>query len=128
MIRHMGSFAGEIAAGHPGFPSGSNAAVIDANTEVTLDTEYTPEDDRAIEKYLKEHIPTCWHSMGTCKMAPLEDGGVVDPSLHVYGVQGLKVADLSIPPSNVDSNTCSVAMAIGEKAADIILQELGLAK
>lgn len=64
--------------------------------------------------------------MGTCKMAPFNKGGVVDPNLNVYGVTGLKVADLSVPPSNVGSNTCSVAMAIGEKAADTIIQELGL--
>lgn len=66
--------------------------------------------------------------MGTCKMAPFEEGGVVDPKLNVYEVKGLKVADLSIPPSNVGSNTCSVAMAVGEKAADIIIEELGPGK
>ena len=30
--------------------------------------------------------------MGTCKMAKREEGGVVDGSLNVYGVEGLKVA------------------------------------
>lgn len=126
IIRRMDNFAGEIAAGHPVFPSGSDAAIIDAQpASGTADNiKYTPEDDKAIEKFLNENISTTWHSMGTCKMAPLEDGGVVDPSLSVYGVKGLKIADLSIPPSNVGSNTCSVAMAIGEKAADIIIQEL----
>lgn len=128
MLRRMETFTGEVAAGHPEFPSGSKAAVIDAKPEVIQDVEYTPEDDKAIEKFLKERLSTCWHSMGTCKMAPLADGGVVDPYLNVYGIQGLKLADLSIPPSNVGSNTCSVAMAIGEKAADMIIQELGLAK
>ena len=34
-------------------------------------------------------------------MKPREEGGVVDPKLNVYGVENLKVADLSIPPSNV---------------------------
>ncbi|KUI56368.1 Alcohol oxidase [Cytospora mali] len=128
MMRRMETFTGEIAAGHPDFPSGSKAAVIETRVEVAHDVEYSPEDDKAIVKFLRERLASCWHSMGTCKMAPLADGGVVDPGLNVYGVQGLKVADLSIPPSNVGSNTCSVAMAIGEKAADIIIQELGLAK
>lgn len=129
IIRRMKNFAGEIAAGHPAFPAGSKAAVIDVKpaSDEVHNIEYSQEDDQAIEKFLTEHISTTWHSMGTCKMARFEDGGVVDPQLSVYGVKGLKVADLSIPPSNVGSNTCSVAMAVGEKAADILIQELGLA-
>ena len=59
-------------------------------------------------------------------MKPLERGGVVDPRLNVYGVQGLKVADLSICPSNVAANTYSTALVIGEKAAVIIAEELGI--
>jgi len=59
-------------------------------------------------------------------MKPRERGGVVDPCLNVYGVQGLKVADLSICPSNVAANTYSTALVIGEKAAVIIAEELGI--
>lgn len=129
IIRRMENFAGEVAAGHPEFPKGSKAAVIDEKPDSEVQgIKYTPEDDQAIEKFLKERISTTWHSMGTCKMAPFKEGGVVDPNLNVYEVKGLKVADLSIPPSNVGSNTCSVAMAVGEKAADIIIQGLGLGK
>ncbi|KAF3768163.1 alcohol dehydrogenase [Cryphonectria parasitica EP155] len=129
IIRRMENFAGEVAAGHPEFSSGSKAAIIDTKPSSEIqDIEYTPEDDQAIEKFLKERISTTWHSMGTCKMASFKDDGVVDRNLNVYGVKSLKVADLSITPSNVGCNTCSVAMAIGEKAADIIIQELELAK
>ena len=35
-------------------------------------------------------------------------------------------ADLSIPPENVAANTNNTALMIGEKAADIIIHELGL--
>ena len=59
-------------------------------------------------------------------MKPRERGGVVDPRLNVYGVQGLKVADLSIGPSNVAANTYSTALLIGEKAAMMIAEELGM--
>lgn len=41
--------------------------------------------------------------LGTCAMKPVEMGGVVDARLNVYGVKRLKVADLSIPPSNVNA-------------------------
>jgi alcohol oxidase len=56
----------------------------------------------------------------------LSYGAVVDPNLNVYGVEGLKVADMSIPPLNVAANTMNTAVAIGEKAADILIKELGL--
>jgi alcohol oxidase len=64
--------------------------------------------------------------LGTCAMKPRVRGGVVDPRLNVYGVQGLKVADLSIGPANVSANTYSTALVIGEKAAVIIAEELGI--
>ncbi len=57
-------------------------------------------------------------------MAPREKDGVVDANLNVYGVKGLKVADLSIAPENVGANTNNTALVIGEKAADIIIKEL----
>lgn len=50
-------------------------------------------------------------------MAPREGnnltphGGVVDERLNVHGVQGLKVADLSICPDNVGCNTYSVCLS-----------------
>lgn len=61
-------------------------------------------------------------------MRPRERNGVVDSRLNVYGVQGLKVADLSIAPGNVGANTYSTAAVIGEKAALIISEELRIIK
>ncbi|KAI3601352.1 alcohol oxidase-like protein [Moniliophthora roreri] len=59
-------------------------------------------------------------------MKPREKGGVVDPRLNVYGVEGLKIADLSIAPLNVAANTYNTALIIGEKAALVIAEDLGL--
>ena len=50
----------------------------------------------------------------------------MDPLLNVYGTQGLKLADLSIAPENVGANTNNTALLVGEKAADVILGELGV--
>lgn len=124
IIRRMNTFAGEIAAGHPKFSSGSKAAVVESKVSDVQNVVYSDDDDKVLEDFLVNNISTTWHSMGTCKMAPLSENGVVDPNLSVHGVQGLKIADLSIAPSNIGCNTCAVAMAIGEKAADIILEEL----
>lgn len=64
--------------------------------------------------------------MATCPMKPKEKGGVVDPRLNVYGTKGLKLADLSICPANVASNTYSVAIMVGEKAACLLGEDLGI--
>lgn len=128
MARRMEFYRGELAMTHPAFPEGSQAACIDIDTQLTdvKDIEYTAEDDAAIERWVRERVGTCWHSAGTAKMAPLEDMGVVDAKLNVHGIEGLKVADLSIMPQNVAANTNNTAMAIGEKAADILIEELGV--
>ncbi|KAF2819461.1 alcohol oxidase [Ophiobolus disseminans] len=127
IVRRAKYYRGELAAGHPQFPKGSAAAVQDISEALSdvKDLEYTKEDDAAIEQWLRENVNTTWHCMATCKMAPREEDGVVDANLNVYGVSGLKLADLSIAPANVGANTNNTALVIGEKAADIILAELG---
>lgn len=116
----------ELAIGHPPFPAGSAAAASTLDKPLTnvQDIQYTADDDVIIRKWLIQNVGTTWHSLGTCKMAPLEKGGVVDPSLSVHGVENLKIADLSIPPGNVAANTANTALAIGEKAADLFIKEL----
>ncbi|KAI0265987.1 alcohol oxidase-like protein [Gloeopeniophorella convolvens] len=130
IARRMPHFRGEPPVLHPKFPAGSAAAVIPhAEGAVAFDTPrivYSEEDDRAIEEYVRAIFGTNWHALGTCAMKAREEGGVVDSHLNVYGVRGLKVADLSIAPGNVSANTYSTALVIGEKAATIIAAELGI--
>ncbi len=45
---------------------------------------------------------------------------VVDPDLRVRGLAGLRVADASIMPVNVNSQTLAACVMIGEKAADFL--------
>lgn len=132
IIRRSAIYRGELPSGHPSFPAGSAAAAQPAaDGPVPADAPritYTREDDAAIEQAIREVVGTTWHSLGTAKMAPPEKLGVVDPALNVHGVTGLKVADLSVPPENVGANTNNTALMIGEKAADLIIKELGLGK
>ncbi|KAI8242374.1 Alcohol oxidase [Colletotrichum sp. SAR 10_98] len=128
LARQMDIFRGELASGQPKFPEGSQAAVVEvANGPIGEDVEYSAEDEAAIVQYIRENIGTSRHPLGTCKMARREATGVVDANLNVYGVSGLKIADLSVPPHQVAANTYNTALMLGEKAADMIIQELGLA-
>lgn len=131
IMRRTKMYRGELALGHPKFPEGSQAACHERDGPLEgdiADIVYTAEDDKAIEQFLRENINTTWHSLGTAKMAPLEQNGVVDKNLNVHNVKGLKIVDLSIAPENVGANTNNTALVIGEKGADIIAKELGLVK
>ncbi|KAL2758201.1 hypothetical protein ACRALDRAFT_1040242 [Sodiomyces alcalophilus JCM 7366] len=128
IMRRLKAYRGEYAPGHPPFKKCSGAALIETDGPLTdvEDIIYTPEDDAILEKWIRQNVGTTWHSMGTAKIGSRDDNGVVDASLSVHGVERLKIADLSIPPANVAANTGNTAFAIGEKAADIIIKELGL--
>jgi len=92
--------------------------------------KYSKEDIQQVEEWVKRHVETTWHSLGTCSMAPKEGNsivkhGVLDERLNVHGVKNLKVADLSICPDNVGCNTFSTALLIGEKCAMLVAEDLG---
>ncbi|EHK96500.1 putative alcohol oxidase [Glarea lozoyensis 74030] len=130
IMRRMATYRGELAVGHPPFPPESDAVCNKTDGPLTnvQNIKYTVEDDAIIRTWLIDNVSTTWHSLGTCKMAPLAQSGVVDSNLNVYGVQGLKIADMSIPPGNIAANTANTAFAIGERAADIFIDELRLGK
>ncbi|KAK7033325.1 GMC-OxRdtase-N domain-containing protein [Favolaschia claudopus] len=129
MSRRMESYRGEFALEHPQFDEGNAAACGLAEGPVGIDAPdivYSKADDEAIDKFHRATVATTWHSLGTCAMKPRDQGGVVDARLNVYGVKNLKVADMSIAPTNVGSNTYNSALVIGEKAVVIIAEELGI--
>ncbi|KAI0651206.1 alcohol oxidase-like protein [Trametes meyenii] len=129
LARRLPSYRGEVAVCHPSFPQGSIATAGAQNGPIPVsdpDLVYTAEDDKALEEYIRGHVGTAWHALGTCAMKKREIGGVVDSRLNVYGVDRLKVIDMSICPSNVAANTYSTAVLIGEKAAVIVAEALGI--
>ncbi|HEY5080834.1 MAG TPA: GMC oxidoreductase [Bauldia sp.] len=81
---------------------------------------YPRKTDRAsLTQYVREVSETYHHHAGTCKMG-IDSMSVVDPELHVHGIDGLRVADASIMPAVVSGNTNAPSIMIGEKATDLI--------
>ena len=80
-------------------------------------------DDELIDYIHKTHN-TVYHPACTAHMGPDSDPeAVVDPRLRVRGVQGLRVADGSIMPFLPAINPCITTMMIGEKCADMLIQD-----
>ena len=82
--------------------------------------------DDEIEAYVRAAAIANLHPVGSCRMGPRSNAGadaVVDPRLRVHGIAGLRVADASIMPSLPSGNTNAPSIMIGEKCADMILQD-----
>jgi choline dehydrogenase len=60
-----------------------------------------------LEKFVRETVNTLYHPACSARMAPLDDGGVVDPYLRVHGIPNLRIADASVFPSIVAGHTVS---------------------
>ncbi len=86
---------------------------------------HTPGDvpsDELIVDLVRHYSFTVYHLTSTCRIGP-----VVDPQLRVHGVEGLRVADASVMPNVVSGNTNAVTIMIGEKAAELVAGQHGVA-
>jgi choline dehydrogenase len=76
--------------------------------------------DAEIDAFVAANGSTIFHPVGTCRMG-VDPGSVVDEALRVRGVDGLRVADASVMPRLVSSNTHAPTVMIAEKASELIL-------
>jgi len=86
---------------------------------------YVPGDvpsDALLEDMARHYSFTVYHLTSTCRM-----GEVVDERLRVNGVAGLRVADASIMPNVTSGNTNAPSIMIGEKAAEMLAADNGVA-
>lgn len=79
--------------------------------------------EHEIDNFIAEAASTVFHPVGTCRMGK-DENAVVDETLCVNGVHGLRVVDASIMPSLVGGNTNAPTIMIAEKASDIILKNI----
>ncbi|SPQ25932.1 bb02905e-a6b5-44a0-b1cb-607825c8e916 [Thermothielavioides terrestris] len=84
--------------------------------------------DAEIAAVMRDQInPTNAHQCCTAAMLPLELGGVVSSDQKVYGVQGLRVADISHWPFQLSGAPMATMYASAERLADLIKKQYCLA-
>jgi choline dehydrogenase len=79
-------------------------------------------DDKDMETWIRQYSEALYHPAGTCKMGQ-DAMAVVDERLRVRGIRGLRVADASVMPVIVRGNTHAATVMIGEKAAEMLLED-----
>jgi choline dehydrogenase len=77
--------------------------------------------DAEIDAWVRRKAETIYHPVGTCRMGTAGDAmAVVDATLAVRGLKGLRVIDASVMPTLIGSNTNAPTIMIAEHAADML--------
>jgi choline dehydrogenase len=79
----------------------------------------------AMETFIRNASGTYFHETCTAKMGR-DAMSVVDGSLKVYGIDGLRIADGSVMPEITTGNTMAPCVVIGERAAASIKATYGV--
>jgi choline dehydrogenase len=83
----------------------------------------TVQTDDQIREFVRDNA---WghHASCTCPIGPLEQGGVLSSDFRVHGTTGLRIVDASVFPRIPGLFILSAVYMVGEKAADVILQQI----
>lgn len=95
---------------------------IDPLYQLIYPDPHVIDDINLLTTFIKQNIATNEHFQSHCRMAPLNQGGVVDSFGKVYGVKNLYVADDSIAPLVMDGSPMASAYLIGLNIADLLIK------
>lgn len=75
--------------------------------------------DDEIDAWVRETMESTYHPCGSCRMGE-DDMAVVDSTLRVRGLEGLRVIDSSVFPSEPNANLNAPTIMLAERAADMV--------
>ncbi|KAK8098119.1 L-sorbose 1-dehydrogenase [Apiospora kogelbergensis] len=80
-------------------------------------------DDAELDAFATDTVQSVLHLGCTCRMAPEQDGGVVDDRLRVHGFRNLRVADASVFPRIPAAHTMAATYMVAERCAQFVADE-----
>lgn len=85
------------------------------------------ESDDDILEYIRNTAIPGYHFTGTVKMGqPGDADAAVDSKFRVFGVEGLRVADMSVVPLLTNNHTQATAYVTGMTCAEMLIEEYAL--
>ncbi|MFP2770546.1 choline dehydrogenase [Oceanisphaera sp. KMM 10153] len=75
--------------------------------------------DAEIDAFVRDNLESTYHPCGTCRMGE-DEMAVVDSELRVRGLQGLRVIDSSVFPTEPNGNLNAPTIMLAERAADLV--------
>lgn len=75
--------------------------------------------DDEIDAWVRETLESTYHPCGTCRMGE-DEMAVVDSQLKVHGLEGLRVIDSSVFPSEPNANLNAPTIMLAERGADMV--------
>jgi choline dehydrogenase len=101
---------------HPAYARIADAITFEASGIDFQQAAALPDDE--LDALMLAQCGDIQHAAGTCRMGPASEAlAVTDPDLKVHGVDGLRVADASIMPTDCRANLHFTCVAIGEELA-----------
>jgi choline dehydrogenase len=121
MLAHPDDVKAAVAAVELAREIGNNGELADFAKREVMPGNLRGSD---LEHFVRDAASSFWHQTCTAKMG-LDDMSVVDATLKVYGIPGLRIADGSILPRITTGNTMAPCVIIGERAAEMMRTEHG---
>ncbi|WP_369959698.1 choline dehydrogenase [Pseudomonas benzenivorans] len=75
--------------------------------------------DAEIDAFVRANLESTYHPCGTCRMGE-DELAVVDSELRVRGLEGLRVIDSSVFPTEPNGNLNAPTIMLAERASDLL--------